>query len=97
MQWFLTFFKSRTPKLGNLLVRTPHKSTQSNTISIFRPKSNGSKKGYHVCRRSIFRPKSSEEQKKVFTSSDVLFSSENIGEELRKKIYPYIIHKEIIF
>ena len=30
-QWFSTFFKSRTPKLSNLLLRTPHKSTQIDT------------------------------------------------------------------
>ena len=32
LQWFSTFFKSRTPKLSNLLLRIPHISTQTDTI-----------------------------------------------------------------
>ena len=31
-QWFSTFFKSRTPKLSYLLLRTPYKLTQIDTI-----------------------------------------------------------------
>ena len=31
-QWFSTFFKSRTPKLSHLLLRTPYKSTQIDTF-----------------------------------------------------------------
>ena len=57
-----------------------------NTIPIFRPKSSEEqKKRSSRHRRPIFRPKSSEEQKKVLTSADVLFSTENIGEELQKR------------
>ena len=85
-QWFSTFSQSRSHKLSNLLSWTPHKSTQINTIPIFRPKSSEKqKKGHHVCTRPNFRQKSSEEQKKVIASADVQFSAQNQVRSKKRK------------
>ena len=67
-QWFSTFFKSQTPDLSNLLLRTPHKLTRFQFSAQNQVKS---------------------KKKKVITSSDDLFCIEYVGEELKKRVYPY--------
>ena len=70
-QWFLTFSKSLTPKLSNLLLQTPHKSTQIHMIPIFCPKSSEEqKKSSHLQTSNFSAQVHVKSKKKVITSAD---------------------------